>query len=181
MRVTASSWEVSISSTTSKPSLVTLKHCFPHVTKSSLLPSFSGYGSFLHAWQRNLMRAILLNKILTIVSCYRQQYYHGLSQKLLLYPQTYWFDWVVFIDIKHNAFSATGISWLYCNQEYALGNVPKCPVVDTYLIYQAHTIYNACWWQWDRFGWCYSSFNMSCYSWFVCFRESTITIRQCPK
>ena len=91
------------------------------------------------------------------------------------------FDWFVFINIKHNVYSATGISWLNCYHEFALGNVPKCPIVATYLICQAHTIYNACWWQCDRFGWCYSSFIMSCYSWFVCFLESTITIRQCPK
>ena len=31
-----------------------------HVMKSSLLPRFSVYVSFLHDWQRNLMRAVLL-------------------------------------------------------------------------------------------------------------------------
>ena len=86
----ASSRKVASSSTTSKPSLVTLKHCFLPVMKSSLLPSFSGYGSFLHAWQRNVMgQFYLLNfsaVFSTIVSCDRQQYYNGLSQKLLLYP-----------------------------------------------------------------------------------------------
>ena len=44
---------------------------------------------------------------------------------------------IVSNDIKHNVYSATGISQLYCNYEYALVNVPKCPIVATYLNYQA--------------------------------------------
>ena len=40
---------------------------------------------------------------------------------------------MVFIDIEHTVYSATGIYWLHCNYKYALCNVPKCSIVAVFL------------------------------------------------
>ena len=57
--------------------------------KSSLLPSFSGYGSFLLTWQLNLMGQLYLLNFSapssTLASSDQQQYHNGLWQSLLNY------------------------------------------------------------------------------------------------